>query len=245
MSNISIIIPVYNEEQTILQLIRHLNTHSITKAVLEIIIVDGGSSDNTQHILKSQLTSKQPPDSKLQFTDKLVLLNAPKGRAKQMNAGAKVARGTILYFLHADSFPPLGFDESILISLKKNHFAGCFKMQFDHNHWWLQLAGWLTQFNYRACRGGDQSLFVSKQIFTNLGGFDEQFVIYEDINFINKLYDKYNFTVLKKASITTSARRYKTNGIWKLQYHFWIIYIKKWFGASAKDLQAYYFKHIH
>lgn len=106
------------------------------------------------------------------------------------------------------------------------------------------MPGWLTQFNWRASRGGDQSLFVSKDIFNQLGGYDEAFTIYEDIDFINKLYKINEFTVIKKW-ITTSARRYNKNGIWKLQRHFWTIYVKKWFGASAKDLHQYYIKHIH
>jgi len=237
MNNISIIIPTFNEENTISQLIWHLKTNITTSCIEEIIIVDGGSTDNTQHIAASLVQSEADA-----FHIKLITSN--KGRAKQMNAGAKIAKGDILYFLHADSFPPLGFDQLIISEIQKQHLAGCFKMQFDHKHWWLQFAGWLTKFNSKACRGGDQSLFVTKQLFENLERFDEQFTIYEDIDFINKLYAKNQFTVIQQSSITTSARRYKTNGIWKLQYHFWAIYVKKWFGASAEELQAYYLKYI-
>ncbi|WP_412986610.1 TIGR04283 family arsenosugar biosynthesis glycosyltransferase [Pontimicrobium sp. IMCC45349] len=226
MNNISIIIPVLNEEATITKLLLHLKTHAITKSVIEVIIVDGGSTDHTIKLAKKGGAT---------------VLSTTKGRAKQMNHGVKYAKGDILYFLHADSLPPLGFDESILNQTKK---AGCFKMKFNSNHWWLKLAGWLTQFNWRASRGGDQSLFVSKDIFNQLGGYDEAFTIYEDIDFINKLYKINEFTVIKRW-ITTSARRYNKNGIWKLQRHFWTIYVKKWFGASAKDLHQYYIKHIH
>lgn len=226
MNSISIIIPVLNEEATITKLLLHLKTHAITKSIIEVIIVDGGSTDHTIKLAKKGGAT---------------VLSTTRGRAKQMNHGAKYAKGDILYFLHADSLPPLGFDELILNQTKK---AGCFKMKFNSNHWWLKLAGWLTQFNWRASRGGDQSLFVSKDIFNQLGGYDEAFTIYEDIDFINKLYKINEFTVIKKW-ITTSARRYNKNGIWKLQRHFWTIYVKKWFGASAKDLHQYYIKHIH
>ena len=116
-------------------------------------------------------------------------------------------------------------------------------MKFDCNHWWLQLAGWLTQFKWRACRGGDQSQFITKELFQELGCFNEQFTVYEDNDLINKLYLQKEFVVIQKW-ITTSARRYETNGVWKLQYHFWTIYVKKWFGASADDLYAYYMKYI-
>lgn len=236
MNNISIIIPTFNEENTISRLIWHLKTQATTSCIKEIIIVDGGSTDNTQHITASLMQSEADSFS-------IKLISSKKGRAKQMNTGAKIASGNILYFLHADSFPPLGFDALILSHINNQQLAGCFRMRFDHTHWWLQLAGWLTRFNSRACRGGDQSLFVSTSLFQRLGGYDEQFTIYEDIDFINKLYAQEQFTVIQQ-SLTTSARRYRSNGIWKLQYHFWAIYVKKWLGASAEDLQAYYFKRI-
>jgi rSAM/selenodomain-associated transferase 2 len=237
MNSISIIIPTFNEENNISRLIWHLKTQATTNCIEEIIIVDGGSSDQTQYITASLIQSEADAFN-------IRLINANKGRAKQMNAGAQIAKGDILYFLHADSFPPNAYDRLIISEITKQNLAGCFKMRFDHKHWWLRLAGWLTQFISRACRGGDQSLFISKELFRSLDGFDEQFIIYEDIDFINKLYAKHQFTVIQESSITTSARRYNTNGIWKLQYHFWAIYVKKWFGASAEDLQAYYFKYI-
>ena len=81
----------------------------------------------------------------------------------------------MLYFLHADSVPPKNFDQYILDAIHKGSKAGCFKMKFDSSHWWLKLAGWFTQFNWKSCRGGDQSLFVDKKAFENLGGFNEGF----------------------------------------------------------------------
>ena len=86
-----------------------------------------------------------------------------------MNAGASVAKGEILYFLHADSFPPEGYDQYIIDEVAKGNDAGCFRMRFDSNHWWLRLASWLTQFSWRACRGGDQSQFITKKLFEELG----------------------------------------------------------------------------
>ena len=82
-----------------------------------------------------------------------------------------------------------------------------------------------------------------QELFQKLNGFDEKFPVYEDQDFINKLYSIKEFTVIPKW-ITTSSRRYESNGIWKLQYHFWAIYIKKFFGASANDLYRYYLKNI-
>jgi len=161
-----------------------------------------------------------------------------------MNTGAKNAKGNIFYFLHADSCPPKHFDQLIIDEVKIGNLAGCFKMKFDSNHWWLKLASWLTQYRWRACRGGDQSQFITKNLFKSIGGFDERFTVYEDNDLINKLYELNQFVVIQHW-ITTSARRYETNGVWKLQYHFWMIYIKKWFGASADELLGYYKKYIN
>lgn len=228
--NISVIIPVLNEAETIETLLNHLIDNASLQAISEIIVVDGGSTDDTINIIK-----------KLDL--KIVLLNSKKGRAKQMNTGAKAAKGNILYFLHADSFPPNRYDQYIIDEVQKGHLAGCFRLQFDNNHWWLRLASWLTQFSWRACRGGDQSQFITKALFNDIGGFDESYVIYEDNILINELYKRKQFVVINK-KIKTSARLYERHGVWKLQYHFWAIYVKKWFGASANDLYNYYLKHI-
>ena len=227
---ISIIIPILNEAETIEKLLFHLIDNASLENISEIIVVDGGSTDGSQNIIKNLGLN-------------ITLLNSAKGRAKQMNIGAKASKGDILYFLHADSFPPNRYDYYIIEEVKNNNLAGCFKMKFDHSHWWLRLASWLTKFKWRACRGGDQSQFITKVLFEELGGFDEKFTIYEDNDLINKLYALEEFIVIQKW-ITTSARRYENNGIWKLQYHFWAIYIKKWFGATAENLHKYYLKHI-
>ncbi len=231
MNRISIIIPMLNEAEHIGKLLQHLIENAKQKDQLELIIVDGGSTDNSVEIVET-------------FTQtNIKLINSSKGRAKQMNVGAKAATGTILYFLHADSFPPKHFDQFILNEIQKDNHAGCFRLKFDSNHWWLRLAGWFTKFNFKACRGGDQSLFITIRLFDKIGGFDESYIIYEDNIFISQLYDCNQFTVIN-SPIITSSRLYKKHGVFKLQYHFWMIYLKKWLGASAIDLHKYYKKHI-
>ena len=227
---ISIIIPVLNETATIKDLLFHLIDNAPLGSISEIIVVDGGSTDGTQDIVKA-------------LDLNIILLNSEKGRAKQMNLGAKHAKGKILYFLHVDSFPPKNFDQYIINEINKGNEAGCFRLKFNHNHWWLRLASWLTQFSWRACRGGDQSQFITKTLFNDIGGFDESYNIYEDNILINELYKRKQFTVINK-KIVTSARRYKEHGIWKLQYHFWAIYVKRWLGASSNELYDYYKKYI-
>lgn len=249
MNKISIIIPVLNEEESIGKLLTHLTENSTKKNIAEIIVVDGGSNDNTKEIIKRKILGRaeSKPDAKDLSTPleekEIVLLNSEKGRAKQMNSGAKKATGNILYFLHADSFPPKDFDRHIISQINKGNPAGCFKMKFDHSHWWLRLTSWFTKFSWRICRGGDQSQFITTDLFKELDMFDENFTIYEDNDLINKLYVRNQFVVIQEC-ITTSARRYQDNGVWKLQYHFLTIYLKKWLGASADELYSYYRKNI-
>ena len=152
---LSIIIPILNEEENIGKLLGHLIENSSKENISEIIVVDGGSIDDSVSIVK-------------QF-EQVTFLKSEKGRAKQMNVGAKNAKGNILYFLHADSFPTKHFDQLIIDEVKIGNLAGCFKMKFDSNHWWLKLASWLTQYRWRACRGGDQSQFITKNLFKSIG----------------------------------------------------------------------------
>ena len=241
MNKISIIIPILNEAETIENLLYHLIRNLSKENISEIIIVDGGSTDGSVEIINTFISGCNPLNTLKDSHITCIL--SEKGRAKQMNFGAKHVTGKVLYFLHADSFPPKNFDKYILETVKKGSEAGCFIMKFDSQHWWLKLAGLLTKLNWKACRGGDQSLFITKALFNKIGGYNENFTIYEDNEFIAKLYKIKQFTVIQKW-LTTSARRYKTNGVWKLQYHFMVIYLKKWLGASPENLHAYYKKHV-
>ena len=233
MNRLSIIIPVLDEAKNIGVLLDYLAQNSNDNLISEILVVDGGSTDGSQEIV-SERSKKRT---------KIISLNSPKGRAKQMNFGVSHSKGNVLYFLHADSIPPKHFDQYILEAIQSGSKTGCFKMKFNSTHWWLQLAGWFTQLNWKSCRGGDQSLFVEKTTFEAIGGFNEDFVIYEDNDLIYRLYNQYDFKVLPYW-LTTSSRRYEANGIWTLQFHFWMIHLKKILGASPKTLEAYYLKHI-
>lgn len=215
--------------------------HSSVYNIIEMIVVDGSSTDDTSKKVQDWIT-RNKAENDIDVTS-VKLLHSEKGRAKQMNRGAREALGDILYFLHADSFPPKYFDQLIVDEVKNGYNCGCFKMTFDSKHWWLKLAGWFTQFNWPICRGGDQSLFVTKTLFNQVGGYDENYHIYEDNVLISRLYKVGTFKVIQQP-LTTSARHYQTHGVWKLQYHYWMVHIKKRLGASPQSLYQYYKKHV-
>jgi rSAM/selenodomain-associated transferase 2 len=228
---ISIIIPVYNEAEVIEANLKQIQKRISKKNyVKEILVIDGGSQDVTFEIASS--------------LDGIKVFKSPKGRPQQMNFGAKQANGEILYFLHIDSFPTKDFDELIVNSVRNGHEAGCFKMKFRSQHPWLMFVSWLTKFKARSCRGGDQSLFVTKSLFDDIGGYNEDFLIYEDHEILKPIYDRTDFHVIQEW-ISTSARRFREKGVLSLQLLFWAIYFKKWLGATPKELFKFYEKHIN
>lgn len=229
MNKISIIIPVFNEVSRISKLLSDLENKAFQNEKIEIIVVDGGSTDGSQDTISTN--------------SKIKLIQSRKGRAIQMNVGAKAATGNILYFLHCDSFPPQDFDRLVIDEVQKGNQAGCFRIKFDCGHPVLIVSQWFTRFNHISCRGGDQSLFITKTLFDEIKGFDEQFVIYEYNEIISRLYAKKQFIVIPDYLIT-SARRYQQNGVWRLQYHFSIIHLKRKLGHSNESILEYYKKNI-
>lgn len=227
-SSISIIIPVLNEEDTITCLLSYLKECTSPKNIREIIVVDGGSTDNTIALAQSFDVN---------------VLHAKKGRSRQLNYGAQNATGNILYFLHVDTLPPKNFDESILSAVRWGNRAGCFRMKFDNGSKFLRFFAWCTKLNYKICRGGDQSLFITKTFFEITGGFNENYVVYEDNEFTDRLYELVDFKILPR-HVITSARRYEQKGEVKLQYHFGMMHLKNYMGAGPEKLHDYYSRKI-
>ena len=225
---ISVIIPVYNEERSIGKLIRFLKNggHS---GELEIIISDGGSTDGTIREAREH--------------GALVLQSPKKGRASQMNYGAEKARGEILYFLHADTFPPKNFVSLIRQHIDEKNGAGCFRLAFDHRHYLLSAYSWFTRFDIDLVRFGDQSLFVTDELFSLVGGFDEKLIVMEDQDMVRKL-KKHSGFIVSNQHVITSARKYREVGILKLQLIFTAILGMYYLGVSQDKLVQFYRRSI-
>ena len=228
---ISIIIPVLNEERTIYDLLTHLVHKASNPDQLEFIVVDGASVDGTRDEVYAF--------AKAYSKTAIQLITATKGRGSQMHAGSQIAKGEILYFLHADSFPPKNYDQHIIDAVKNGNPAGCFRMRFKSWNWWLIIIGWFTRFSWRASRGGDQSQYITKKLYEEIGGYNTSIPIYEDYDLIHRLYDIKSFYVIPKW-LTTSARRYEEVGVYKLQWFYLKIYWKKRNGASIEEIYQYY-----
>lgn len=228
-NKISIIIPVRNESETLPQLLRYLYSVPGQEYIQEIIVCDGMSTDNTVVMAIGMGAS--------------VTLCQGWGRAFQMNEGAKRASGQILYFLHADSKPPGNFVFDIIKKINTGYDAGCFRLRFDWDHWFLKANAWFTRFNVNAVRFGDQSLFIKKGTFMRIGGFRQDLIIMEDQEIVGRIKKGGEFTVIPDY-VVTSARKYKVNGIYRMQAIFCYIYFAYQFGIPQKNLESMYKKYI-
>jgi len=221
---LSIIIPTINEASQIANLISYLQIHR-EHVIPEIIVVDGGSSDGTLTLAKRKGVR--------------VLRSLRRQRAHQMNLGAAAATGDVLYFLHADTLPPRNYLQTIGHAVRAGSQAGCFRLAFDWDHWFLRLQAWFTRYDWDGFHYGDQSLFILRTDFLSLGGFNESLDIMEDYQLVKRLKQCLDFTVLS-TSVTTSARRYRQVGVYKLQMIYYLIFLMFRLGFTQRQLWTVY-----
>lgn len=226
---ISIIVPVINEEIILKKFIPYIN-RCISDKNAELIFVDGGSTDETVSVCTKNGAK--------------VYRSPKQGRASQMNYGASKAQGSILYFLHADSLPPLSFVDDICENISKGYSAGCYRLRFKPAHYILSFYAWFTRFNVDFFRFGDQSLFVKKEKFDKIKGFDESLKVMEDQQIVKDLKGVGKFIIMKK-EITTSSRKYGKVGVIKLQLIFTVIVCLYYIGVSQTAIVDFYKKKLN
>jgi len=216
----SIIIPTYNEADKIVQTISKIHAAN-GRHEAEIIVVDCKSTDDTIEVAKQSGAT--------------IIESDRKGRAAQMNKGACAAKYQLLYFLHADSIPPRDFTGQILDACSKGATSGCFRLAFDYGHWFLKANAWFTRFDVNAVRFGDQSLFVTKDVFEKAGGFREDLLMMEDQEIIHRLKKHGKFMVMNDY-VVTSARKYLDNGVYRMQGIFYRIWAMYYLGYSQDQM---------
>ena len=226
---VSIIIPAYNEERALPHTLRELFGQS---GHYEVIVVDGGSSDRTPQVLKE--FGFDPRPTPITHHPSRFALNASKGRASQMNAGAKEARGDWLLFLHADTVLPFGAIQR-LNEMETDHAiqAGGFMHRFSGDDRRLKLISFLD--NFRCTRSrviyGDQALFVRRNFFERLGGFPNQPIL-EDVALCERLI-KESTPVLLSPPVVTDARKFLKMGVWRSFLRVLLIILHVEFGLPV------------
>ena len=200
---LSIIIPTYNERDNLTLLLPHLRSLAPD---IEIILADSPASQDNLTDLAAQWKARY-------------LRSASAGRAAQMNAGAAVATGQILYFVHADTRLHPDFLADIPMAILRGADLGCYRYTFDHYpHPLLYVNSFFTRFNKIWCRGGDQTLFIRRNTYDQLGGFDNQCLIMEDYDILQRAQNLgCRFHIIPK-NVQVSARKYQTNSYWRVQW---------------------------
>jgi len=221
---ISIIIPTLNEARMIPGTLFVLQP--LRRSGHEVIVVDGGSHDGTGGI--AQPLSDQ-------------FIRSPRGRARQLNAGARIAKGDILLFLHADTLLPESADLLILDGLETSRRNwGHFDVRLSGRHPLLRAVEYLMNWRSRltGIATGDQAIFVKKELFERVGGFPE-IELMEDIA-LSKTLKRYGPALCLSQGVVTSSRRWERNGILRTIFLMWRLRLVYALGADPGRLAKLY-----
>lgn len=199
---LSIIIPTLNEAENIQRIISYLKKHS-NESLLEIIVVDAQSHDNTEGVAIA--------------AGARVLQSPKRSRAAQMNYGARHAKGEVLYFVHADCYPPATYIHDIQTYLREGYPMGCYRYRFDSDQFLLKINAYFNRFEPLWCRGGDETFYIQKGVFETMGCFDEKYIIMEEYDFIKRAREQFKLKIIPKYAVV-SARKYETNSWLRVQY---------------------------
>ena len=221
---ISVVIPVLDEAEGIARSLRPLQ--ALRGHDIEVIVVDGGSRDGTRHAAHF-------------LCDRF--LDAPRGRARQMNAGAGVAGGHVLLFLHADTRLPSGWSRMVRDALEGRGCEwGRFDVQLDGTHPMLRVVERAMNLRSRlsGMATGDQAIFVTRSAFRTAGGFPE-IALMEDIALSRTLRAR-SRPICLRAAVITSSRRWERNGIPRTILLMWRLRLQYAFGADPEKLARLY-----
>ena len=221
---ISVIIPALNEVENILTTIESVRQQDQTA---EIIVVDGGSVDGTQAIARPHAQ----------------VIDSPRGRAVQMNAGARAATGDVLLFLHGDSRLAPGALAQLQKTLDNPRIAGgTFTLIFDVDHRLLRFNAFCSTIDCICFRYGDQGIFVRRAIFEQLQGYAD-IPLMEDIDLMRRLPRYGRRVLIRNYPVTTSARRFVEHGIVR-QEALNVALVTAWFvGVKPQALSRWYAAH--
>ena len=223
---LSIVIPALNEAAGIeatLQALQPLRARGV-----ELVLADGGSSDTTAAQARPWVDS---------------VVDAPRGRALQMNAGAAQARADVLLFLHADTrLPPLA-DVLVLQAMQGPGGGACwgrFDVRIEGRPWMLRVVAWMMNLRSRlsGIATGDQALFVTRVAFEQVGGFPAQ-PLMEDIE-ISRRLKRLGPPACLSARVCTSGRRWEQRGVWRTIVLMWRLRWRYWRGESAEAIARAY-----
>jgi rSAM/selenodomain-associated transferase 2 len=219
---LSLVIPALNEAADIAATLAPLQ--SLRDLGHEAILVDGGSDDGTP-ALAAPLADR--------------VLTAPGGRARQMNAGAALAQGDALLFLHADTRMPDGA-LAVIRSALGSRLWGRFDVRIAGRPWMLRVVAWMMNRRSRltGIATGDQAIFVRRAAFAAVGGFPDQ-PLMEDIE-LSKRLKRLGPPACLSAHAVTSGRRWEENGIWRTILLMWRLRFDYWRGVPAERLAHRY-----
>lgn len=220
---ISVIIPVRNEAATIESLLASLG--GWRKAGHEVIVVDGGSDDGTVLLARSGCDQ--------------VLVTSP-GRAVQMNAGARQARGTVLVFLHADTRLPKTAMERLAEFANSGYHWGRFDVRLSGPGALFRTISWFMNLRSRlsGIATGDQAIFVRRSVFESVNGYPDQ-PLMEDIELCRRL-KQLSGPFFIDDPVVTDSRRWEQNGTWRTIWLMWRLRWRYWRGESPETLAREY-----
>lgn len=217
---LAIVVPILNEVDRLPDLLSNLLPYK--KNGCEVLLVDGGSDDGS--IVLAECVGFK-------------VLAASRGRARQMNAGAREVQGDVLLFLHADTRLPARADELILQAMSiEGHKWGRFDVCIDGKHWMLRIVALLMNYRSRmsGIATGDQGIFVRRSVFETVNGFPDQ-PLMEDIALSITLRQKFR-PVCLTSRVVTSGRRWETRGVWRTILLMWRLRLAYWLGAKPEAL---------